>query len=107
MKGGMSRRQGGPNLAERSALSRTGSPAAEGGRAASKMAGRPVAGRHCWVHAAPLSPGDRTAALLVQWRQGDDGLWLGRVVYAVESSEVTAQPIVVDAWMPSSLLEPG
>ena len=96
----MSRRSG-PTLADRTALTRARSA---GVRAEHSNPGDAVSvqGKHCWVYAAPISTGGRTAALLVEWRRIANE-WEGRVVYSVQ---LVDQVAVVDTWIPSSLLEP-
>lgn len=98
MSGGMSRRAG-PSLAERVAATR----AAAEQRSRDDTDSTPGVGKHCWVLAAPCSAEERTAAVLVEWRQDPAGQWEGRVVYAVQLSDRIS---VLDTWMPSSLLEP-
>lgn len=98
VSGGMSRRAG-PSLAERVAATR----AAAEERARDSARPSPGLGKHCWVLAAPCSAEERTAAVLVEWRQDSAGQWEGRVVYALQLSDRVS---VLDTWIPSSLLEP-
>ncbi len=90
MAGGMRRRTS-PSLAERVAESPTVSPS--GPRPAPP--GTPAL-RHCWVD----GPCGRQPGLLLTWRQGPGG-WQGRVVHPVEE---TAGWVVVEEWLPATLL---
>jgi hypothetical protein len=59
--------------------------------------------RHCWVAGAVDDAGTKRPGLLVEWRSGADG-WEGRVVYAA-----LLRPggwLLVEEWLPSSLLSP-
>jgi hypothetical protein len=58
-------------------------------------------GRHCWVRDPPDAPG-RWPGLLVEWRQRD-GVWQGRVAYAVVGPH---GPALVETWLPAERLEP-
>ena len=78
-------------LAERSELSRTPAPDP-----------RPTAARHCWVSGLADHPG-RWPGLVLEWRKITPSVWQGRVVYAVHDGR---QPILVEAWLSGSCLEP-
>jgi hypothetical protein len=86
----MGRRADHGSLADRSARSR-GAPAAPVLPAASPV-------RHCWVH----GPDGRVPGLLLAWEHRAPG-WHGRVVHPVRDGDGW---IVVEEWLPSSLLEP-
>ncbi len=64
-------------------------------------AGRGGEGRHCWVRDPPDAPGT-WPGLLVEWRQRD-GVWQGRVTYAVTGPE---GPALIETWLPAARLEP-
>lgn len=70
-------------------------PSAEAGRSPDG------AGRHCWVHDPPDSPGT-WPGLLVEWRQRA-GAWQGRVAYTVSGPH---GPALVEAWLPADRLQP-
>jgi hypothetical protein len=53
------------------------------------------------VHDPPDAPGT-WPGLLVEWRQRD-GVWQGRVTYAVPGP---AGPMLVESWLPAARLEP-
>lgn len=102
--GGMHPGRSGRSLGERAARSGVGRgepPGAPPGPSADPVA-RPARerGRHCWVHDPPGAPGV-WPGLLVEWRRGDDG-WRGRVAYAVAGPQGT---VLVEAWVPATLLE--
>lgn len=85
----------GPSLAERSAASGIGDPAAR----------RPAVvdpARHCWVQAAEPWPG-RWPGLLVEWRRDSAGDWQGRAVFAVPGVGGTQ---LVECWVEAGRLTP-
>ena len=110
MSGGMGSGRGrGPSLAERAALSRgaqapveTGGGTSDGA-AREQSTAREPSGRHCWVLDPPEAPG-RWPGLLAEWRRAPDGLWEGRVVYAVP---VRDRCVLVEAWLGVHRLEQG
>jgi hypothetical protein len=53
--------------------------------------------KHCWV----TGPAGRLPGLLLAWRQGPDG-WQGRVVHLVPEPSGW---VLVDEWLPASVLE--
>ena len=59
--------------------------------------------RHCWVVDPPEAPG-RWPGLLAEWRRAPDGLWEGRVVYAVAARD---RCVLVEAWLGMHRLEQG
>jgi hypothetical protein len=62
--------------------------------------------RHCWVAGAVDDMGVKRPGLLVEWRAGggDGPVWEGRVVYvAALRSGVW---VLVEEWLPSTLLTP-
>jgi hypothetical protein len=63
-----------------------------------------LTGRHCWVLAPADGSGERRPGLLVEWRRGDDGAWLGRVVYVVRLR--TGNSALLDEWLPAPDLPP-
>ena len=84
--------------ADGTAPGRTGGDGTPGeGRAGS----REVSGRHCWVVDPPEGPG-RWPGLLAEWRRAPDGLWEGRVVYAVA---VRDRCVLVEGWLGVHRLE--
>lgn len=88
----------GPTGADGTASGRTGADGTSGeGRAGS----RDVSGRHCWVVDPPEAPG-RWPGLLAEWRRAPDGLWEGRVVYAVA---VRDRCVLVEGWLGVHRLE--
>jgi hypothetical protein len=54
------------------------------------------------VRDPPEAPGSRPA-LLVEWRQREDG-WHGRIAYTVVGEH---GPVLVEAWLPADRLEQG
>ena len=106
----MSRGRGGRNLGERAADMGVGPrvprPPLADPAPRSAVTGHPAAGdggegRHCWVRDPPDAPGT-WPGLLVEWRQRD-GVWHGRVAYTVPRPQ---GPVLVEAWLPASRLEP-
>jgi hypothetical protein len=73
----------------------------DGDPAAYAAAGDGGEGRHCWVRDPPDTPGI-WPGLLVEWRQRG-GAWQGRVAYTVTGPH---GPVLVEAWLPASRLEP-
>ena len=123
-----SRRGHGLSLAERAALSGNGpgagtatgpgeglgsgsgagggtGPGAEGGGQESRPGPAPApataTARHCWVVDPPEAPG-RWPGLLAEWRRAPDGLWEGRVVYAVLTA---GRCVLVEGWLGMHRLE--
>jgi hypothetical protein len=106
----------GPSLAERTAAA-TGAGGAAGAGApgtsgasstgaggtpgAGQSTPRETSGRHCWVVDPPEAPG-RWPGLLAEWRRATDGLWEGRVVYAVA---VRDRCVLVEGWLGVHRLE--
>jgi hypothetical protein len=69
--------------------------------AASPAPASPCPVKHCWVKA----PVDGTAArpgLLLEWRKGADGRWVGRVSYAAELRP--DRWVIVEEWLGAELL---
>lgn len=95
----MQRGGSGRSLAERAALS--GAVPDMPVQPPAPPHGRSAEGRHCWVHDPPDAPGT-WPGLLVEWRQRD-GVWQGRVTYAVPGP---AGPVLVEGWLPAARLEP-
>lgn len=101
--GGMQRGGSGRSLAERAALSGAvpSAPVPPPAAPPAPAAGRGGEGRHCWVHDPPDVPGT-WPGLLVEWRQRE-GVWQGRVAYAVPGP---AGPVLVESWLAAARLEP-
>jgi hypothetical protein len=93
MGGGWSKQGSGIPLSERV---RPGAPAGA-------PAPEPCPARHCWVADAVDGRGVKRPGLLVEWRQSD-GVWEGRVVYAVRLRPDAWQ--LVEEWLPAALLTP-
>ncbi len=81
----------------------SGIPLSERVRGGEARAGEDCPARHCWVADAADRHGVKRPGLLSEWRQRD-GVWEGRVVYAVRLRPDSWQ--LVEEWLPASLLTP-
>ena len=81
----------------------SGIPLSERVRGGEVRAGEDCPARHCWVSDAADRSGVKRPGLLSEWRQRD-GVWEGRVVYAVRLRPDSWQ--LVEEWLPASLLTP-
>ena len=61
----------------------------------------PCPARHCWV-SAPVDGSSPRPALLLEWRQVENGRWEGRVVYAARLRP--GRWAAVEEWVPAELL---